>query len=264
MKKIILIFLAAFVIFISSCIVSYKIIKNEEIERPQRLEGRISFVGTMLEDPVATWSFGNYSYSVPFKNPFLPTITFFEVIEPDYQKKIELGLTDSNKVISFTNLVSKAGIETYVHMPGFIPLFDSSKSVPIKIKGINKDSYLLDEDCLQFLNDNIDADYYMVCIGRLHDYQLPNIFNGFNFKLAPEYRIIIYDREGRKVFSKSYVYLFEKIKDSHMLVMTYYNYLNFAIISNKNIINEDFSMLNDCNEAKVSIERFVKLFKKIP
>jgi hypothetical protein len=244
-----------------SCASYYKyIIKKEEILNKNLLPGRIAFAGTLLEDPVATWRSGNYIYYIPFNEPKIPTFMFFSVLNDNYRKKIELKLMDKNKINSFTDEVASAGIKTYSYMTGFIPLFDSKTG--IKEESTNE-TYPLDEDCLAFLNEHYNADYYIVCVGKLASYQIPDSFNGFNFQLTPEFSIVIYSKDGKKVFSKSYQTYFDKITENHMLVRTYYDYLNKTIFLHKEEINSDLGFLNNFSETtNLSIQDFISSLVK--
>ncbi|MCX7820485.1 MAG: hypothetical protein N2258_02285, partial [Brevinematales bacterium] len=149
-------------------------------------------------------------------------------------------------VKEFKAKMAKAGIESYAHMPGFIPLYDSSDPKrKVQYENMTNFVYMIDEKCINFLNSKIEADYYIVFIGRIVNFKIPFFFN-FNssFELEPELRVLVFDKEGKKIFSKPYTWKYATYeKDAHLRVINYYIAMEQNIIANKDKINEDLANL---------------------
>jgi len=247
MKKSVLVLLG-FVVLLSSC-GSIGYIRPESIERNEPLKGTLAFASLEVKNPVATYSEGNYQYTISFSRPEILLDYFIQSLEPETRSNIVYVEVPTNHVDQFHEELRKAGVRTYVAAKGFIPVFDANEGEEV-VGNANNDSddedeytYPLDEDCLKFLNENIHADYYLVCLGEMRSYQIPNIFNLFNFTLEPEFRIVIYDKTGKKVFSKSYTHLFEKIEESYQVPATYGKYFLKNLEMHKEQINKDLKIL---------------------
>ncbi|MEJ5285033.1 MAG: hypothetical protein ACP5Q5_08350 [Brevinematia bacterium] len=246
-----------------------KFVKNDNINLNLTLKGKVAYVGTLLVDPAASWNDGNYKYTVPYSNPFIPTIVMFKSLTPENRKKIFVNSYDTNEVKVFKEKMKKAGIESYAHMPGFIPVFDSSDSKrKVQYEKMTNFVYMIDEDCMNFLNSKIDADYYMVFIGRIVSFKIPYFLRlSGSFELEPEWRILIFDKEGKKVFSKPYKWQYVSYEqNAHMRVMNYYVAMEQNIIANKDTINEDLAnLLTEVQNVSydVSVDSLLELIIKI-
>lgn len=239
MKKLLLILIP---LVLSSC-VTQRLIKKEPANIPLDLpSGKIAYAGTELVDPAIEWTSGNMRYSVPFDRPWFVMKTFVKELPISTGKKIEFKLIDTNLVDGFKKEVKKASINTYATLPIAIPIFDDTQKSP------KNQLTLMDPDCLQFLNEQYQCDYYLVTVGSILSYRMPTFFSK-SFDLAPKFTVVLYDKMGNKIFMKDYVTFFTNIQESERKIGTYYRYLNETIISNSQLIQTDLRFIKDLQET---------------
>ncbi len=235
----------AFFSFLLFCSCS-RSIKYNDTPPAAQLKGKLFFIGCQLQDPAVSFteigSTSNRIYIIPFKHPEYLLTDIKDALPADLKERIFFKPFTSELIEEYSNDNAVNGyMNSYSRLTNCIAVFDSSE------RGYNS-SFRLDPLCMDYLNDNLNGDYYMVIVGLIKRFQHPEFINFYNFMLIPEICVNIYDYDGNKVYSKLYTVKYEKIPDDCKKTETYYKYLLDAFEKYKAVF------VSNLNQAMTGLE----------
>ena len=96
-------------------------------------------------------------------------------------------------------------VHLYDYMDDVSSISNSKYDWGIPIVDEKNDPTLMNQSILLCLNENIDADYYMVIDAGILELQTTRFFGLLPFQLLYEITTAIYDKSGEKIYSKNYL-----------------------------------------------------------
>lgn len=235
-KKIKLAFVLLILFSIMSCNTVNKHFYYYETVDETSISGTVALVSIQLDGKSYRWSTRMGRRTTRYTFNFDNANTFANMIF-DYIPIKDYG------IFLPENLYNR-DVHLYDYMDDVSSISNSSYDWGIPIVDEKNNPTMMNQSILKCLNENIEADYYMVINGGIIDFQAPRLFGLIPFQIFYEITTAVYDKSGEKIFSRNYRYQVKRASGRVTDVETFYSNLEKALEKRRLDIITDIEQLN--------------------
>jgi len=186
-----------------------------------RVHGSLPLVSVQLSGRTLSWSESSGNFVTTYTFEFDNANDFANMVF-DYLPLHDLGATVPDALRN-----GDVRLTNYLDYKAWIKNESYDWGVPVVDKEDTPNQ--MDPNILKCLNENVNADKYLVIDGDIIYNRQKRMFGLIPFRMIYEISMVVYDSDGEKIFSKEYQHLLKKFPGSIYEAQSYYDALEISV-----------------------------------